>query len=248
MTTARIWQQMGMPVSVRIVDADSDDEAIDDVVDLLEQVNQRFSPYLESSEVSRFARGEIDRDDVSPEMSAVLKWCDMTRDQTEGYFDPIHLGRFDPSGLVKGLAIQQASDLLTASGFRNHYVEIGGDIQAVGVNEDGDPWRVGIRNPFNRDEQVKVLAISDLAVATSGTAIRGNHIYDPHNDLPLATSLVSLTVIAQSIFDADRMATAAFAMGSGGIEFIGELDGFEGYAISSNRTAIATNGFADHVL
>ncbi len=118
----------------------------------------------------------------------------------------------------------------------------------MGVNEDGDPWRVGIRNPFKRDEQVKVLAISDLAIATSGTAIRGNHIYDPHNDLPLATRLVSLTVIAPSIFDADRMATAAFAMGSGGIEFIGELDGYEGYANSSNRTAIATNGFADHVL
>ena len=76
------------------------------MVELLEKVNQRFSPYLESSEVSRFARGEIHRENVSPELSEVPKRCDITRDQTEGYFDPIHLGRFDPFGVVKGLAIE----------------------------------------------------------------------------------------------------------------------------------------------
>ena len=89
-------------------------------------------------------------------------------------------------------------------------------MQAIGLNGDGQPWRVGIRNPFQRDELVKVLAISDHGVATSGTAIRGQHIYNPWQHGLQFTEVVSLTVIGPSIYDADRFATAAFAMGRSG--------------------------------
>jgi thiamine biosynthesis lipoprotein len=148
---------------------------------------------------------------------------------------------------VKGWAIQRAAELLANRGYRHYFVEAGGDAQTAGLNCGGEPWRVGIRNPFRHDEIVKVLAVSDLAVATSGTAIRGRHIYNPHSAGALETDLVSLTVVGPSIYDADRMATAAFAMGVDGIAFLGVSGGLDGYAVTSDRVASFTEGFLRHV-
>ena len=132
-------------------------------------------------------------------------------------------------------------------GFENFYVEAGGDFQAVGVNSQGLPWRVGIRNPFNLHEIVKVLSIRDRGVATSGTSIRGQHIYNPLDPDPPA-DIVSLTVIGPDVYEADCLATAAFAMGRAGIAFIARQAGFEGYLIDAERQATFTSGFREYVL
>jgi thiamine biosynthesis lipoprotein len=180
-------------------------------------------------------------------LEEVLLLCEQTKVETGGYFDIERHGRIDPSGLVKGWAIEQASALLSARGLANHFVDAGGDVQAVGLNGNGQPWRVGIRNPCNRDELVKVLAISDQGVATSGTAVRGQHIYNPLQPDLLLTEVVSLTVIGPSIYDADRLATAAFAMGRDGLAFIAERPDLEGYAITADGMARYTRGFDHYV-
>ena len=129
----------------------------------LEEVDQRFSPYLATSEVCRFNAGMIGRHAISGDLATIWRLCEQTKAETDGYFDPVRDGWFDPSGLVKGWAIERASAVLAARGFANHFVEAGGDIQAAGRNGEGQPWRIGIRNPFRRDELVKVLAVSDAA-------------------------------------------------------------------------------------
>jgi thiamine biosynthesis lipoprotein len=129
----------------------------------------------------------------------------------------------------------------------NFYIDAGGDIQVAGTKE-GHPWRIGIRNPFNRKENVKVLAITDKGVATSGTAIRGQHIYNPHYPEQPPQDIASLTVIGPDVYEADRFATAAFAMGRRGIAFIEELPGFEGYLIDTSARATFTSGFERYVL
>src|SRR5262249_26902285 len=110
-------------------------------------------------------------------------------------------------------------------------------------NSQGQPWRVGIRNPFHMQQIVKVLAVSDRGVATSGTTIRGQHIYNPKTEGPLVSDVVSITVIGPNIYEADRFATAAFAMGEEGICFIERLEGFEGYMIDRRGRATLTSGF-----
>ena len=65
---------------------------------------------------------------------------------------------------------------MSQHGYTRYYVEAGGDIQIAGSNSQGQKWRVGIRNPFNVNEIVKVLAVTNCGVATSGTSIRGQHI------------------------------------------------------------------------
>lgn len=241
------WIQMGMPVTVCILDEGAGTGDVAAVASWLETVNQRFSPYLETSEISRLNAGVIARHEVSDELGAVLHLCEQTKAETGGYFDVVQNGRIDPSGLVKGWAIERASALLMGRGFRNYFVDAGGDVQAVGLNGEKQPWRVGIRNPFQRDEQVKVLAISGLGVATSGTAVRGQHIYDPLRAGSRTSDVVSLTVVGPTIYEADRMATAAFAMGSDGLVFIDARPNLEGYAMTSNGIATYTRGFTQYV-
>jgi thiamine biosynthesis lipoprotein len=241
------WLQMGMPITVCIQDDHGGPADIAAVYALFDAIDRRFSPYRADSEVSRLNAGVLCRDEVSAELASILARCAQTKAETGGYFDPERDGRLDPSGLVKGWAIERASDLLASRGLGNYVVDAGGDVRAVGRNGAGQPWRVGIRNPFNRDEIIKVLEVEDGGVATSGTAVRGSHIYNPWQPGPLAGDIVSLTVVGPTIYDADRFATAAFAMGRGSVAFIAERPGLDAYAVTADRRAFHTEGFARYV-
>src|SRR5436190_5760466 len=105
----RTWIQMGMPVTVCIRDDRASEQDVAAVASWFEDVNQRFSPYLETSEVCRLNAGAIFRNDVSRQLEDVLLLCEQTNVETDGYFDVVREGRIDPSGLVKGWAIQKAS-------------------------------------------------------------------------------------------------------------------------------------------
>lgn len=193
----------------------------------------------------RINRGKVAERNYSPQMREVFALAEKTKKETDGYFDIKKPdGSLDPSGIVKGWAIERAAELLLAEGCKNFYVDAGGDIQSYGTNAEGGAWSVGIRNPFNINEIVKVVYPRGAGVATSGTYIRGQHIYDPHAPERALQDIVSLTVIGSGVLDADRFATGAFAMGRDGIDFIERLPGFEGYAIDSNGTATMTSGFA----
>jgi thiamine biosynthesis lipoprotein len=74
---------------------------------------------------------------------------------------------------------------------------------------------------------VKIVSGDSIAVATSGTAIRGQHIYNPLDPARLLTDVVSLTIVGDAILDVDRFATAAFAMGTAGISFVESLAGYQ---------------------
>lgn len=238
---------MGMPVSVEIVDEKGADEAIDQTFEFFREIDARYSTYKPDSEISRINAG-LPESRWSSEMKRVFGLCEQTRRVTGGFFDIMRGGKRDPSGLVKGWAIKRAADRLRRRGFRNFCVEAGGDFQISGTNAAGGPWRIGIRNPFDRDEIVKVVAVSHEGVATSGTAVRGQHIYDPHEPGKTIEDVKSLTVIGPDIYEADRFATAAFAMGGRkGISFIESLEGLEAYMIDSDRRATFTSGFERYI-
>jgi thiamine biosynthesis lipoprotein len=232
---------MGMPINVVIEDAAADAAAFKQIHDYFHYVDEKYSPYKPTSEVSRINLG-LSKSAWSREMKAVLRLCDQTKQQTSGYFDVWRAGKLDPSGLVKGWAINNAARLLRQAGFENFYIEAGGDIQVSGQNGDGQAWSVGIRNPFNRDEIVKVVEVTTEGVATSGSYVRGQHIYNPLNGQDIK-DVASLTVIGPTIYDADRLATAAFAMGRAGIGFIESLDNYEAYMITNDQAATLTSGF-----
>lgn len=238
---------MGMPVTVEIVDAAATAHDLERVYGYFTYIDDKFSTYKADSEISQINRRELALEHASEDMRTVFALAELTRQETGGYFDIARNGFYDPSGLVKGWAIWNAAKTLQQDGFRNFYVDAGGDVQVAGKNSAGQEWRVGIRNPFQIEEIVKVLSLTNCGIATSGTYIRGDHIYNPYSEDALATDVVSLTVIGPNVYEADRFATAAFAMGREGIVFVEELPGFEGYMIDARRNATFTSGWQRYV-
>ena len=237
---------MGMPISVEIIDEAANEATFKQVFDYFKWVDDTFSTYKTTSEITKVNQG-LPVEQWSPAMKTVLDLCEQTKQETKGYFDIKHNGVLDPSGIVKGWAVKNAAGILAEQGFYNYYVEAGGDIQVAGQRANGEPWRVGIRNPFKRDEIIKTVVVAHEGVATSGTAIRGQHIYNPHAPNKAINDIVALTVIGPDIYDADRFATAAFAMSLGAAPFIETLPGYEAYMITKDKTAIFTSGFQNYV-
>jgi thiamine biosynthesis lipoprotein len=234
---------MGMPITVDIVDP-AKPEDMKAVFAYFESVDARFSTYKEDSEVMRMNRGEVPESELSDALKEVLALAERTKEETNGYFDIERSdGSKDPSGIVKGWAILQAARMLTERGCAHFFIDAGGDIQTAGRNASGEAWSVGIRNPFNRDEIVQVLYPQGSGVATSGTYVRGQHIYNPHARSEELRDIVSLTVVGPDVFEADRFATAAFAMGHDGIRFVEAHPSLQGYSIDAHGTATYTSGF-----
>lgn len=185
---------MGMPVRVEgSVDAAR-------VFAWLRWVDATFSTHRADSEISRLGRGE--RFEPHPLVRSVLARCEALRVQTGGLFDVRAGGRLDPSGYVKGWAVQRAA----AFGRGRFLIDAGGDLVLRGR------WRVGIRHPYERDRLAAALELADCAVATSGLYERGPHIIDPRTGRP-ARGLSSVTILGDDLGTVDAYATAAFVAG-----------------------------------
>ena len=238
---------MGMPVTVEIAEraalqADME-RAIRAAFDHFTAIDERFSTFKASSEITAINEGRLAESAWSGEMKEVFRLAEKTKKLTGGYFDIKRPdGKYDPSGLVKGWAIWNAAALIRKHGHENFYVDAGGDIQTHGTNADGKKWAVGIKNPWHENENVKVVHLGGEGIATSGTYIRGDHIYNPKDGKPV-NEIASMTVIGPNVYEADRIATAAFAMGADGIRFIERLERMAGCMIDNNRMATMTKGF-----
>ncbi|MFF7447991.1 MULTISPECIES: FAD:protein FMN transferase [unclassified Streptomyces] len=234
----RVEHVMGFPVSLRVDDEHIGEREADAVFAWLREVDARFSPFKPDSEVSRLGRGEITEGEVSADLRIVLDLCEHYRAATGGAFDVRLPGRgLDPCAVVKGWSVQRAAELLTAAGATRFVLNAGGDVIAA-----GGPWRVGVRHPDHADQLCAVLDLTDGAVATSARYERGDHIIDGRTGRP-ATGLLSLTVVADSLTEADAVATAAFAMGTEGVDWAAALPGCEVFAVDGERRVLRTPGF-----
>jgi thiamine biosynthesis lipoprotein len=231
----RVEAVMGTTASVEISDPLPPPRLaglLDETFAFLHDVDARFSTYRSDSEVSRLNAGQLNAGqrsagppDASPALREVLARCAALWRQTNGYFDAYASGSFDPSGFVKGWAVQVASDRLVAAGVANHCIDVGGDVRVRGRSPAGAPWRVAVRHPFQPDAVCAVLAGTDLAVATSGVYERGHHVLDPFTGTP-ARGLRSVTVVGPDLGEADALATAAVAMGGAALAWLSTLDGY----------------------
>lgn len=238
---------MGMPVKIDIVETQATIADTVTVFDYFRHIDEVFSPYKPTSEISQINNGLLAKNKASQEVQQIFALCDQTSKDTNGYFSMEHNGKLDPSGIVKGYAIYEGTKMLAEKGYKNFFVEIAGDAQVAGTNEKKEPWRIGIQNPFDPKEIIKVVSLSDKGIATSGNYMRGQHIYNPLTGKS-ADEIASITVIGPNVYEADRMATAAFAMGEKGILFIEGLEGFEGYMVTKEKQGIMTSGFEGFVV
>ena len=241
----RVESIMGTTVSVAVRSPLVANEILDEFFGQLRDVDGRFSTYRDDSEVSRLARGELAEVDASADLRYVLAACDHLAMVTGGAFDARgHRpdGRPDPSGFVKGWAIEEAAWLLDSAGARNYWINAGGDIVARGEAAPGQPWRVGIRHPDREDRVAAVLAVADRAVATSGSYERGDHIRDPRLGAAPVAGLRSMTVVGPALAFTDAYATALFVMGIDGLRWLSSKPDYDAYAITADGRAVWTQG------
>ncbi len=212
---------MGMPISLALRGRHADDTtaraAWAEVMATLRWVDLVFSTYRPRSCVSRLARGEVTVEDCPPEVAEVLALGDRAEQQSGGAFsvrrrDPHGHRVLDPSGVVKGWAVERAAEHLRAVEATDFCLSAGGDLVCRTLEPSAPPWRIGIEHPTDPTRLVAVVPVRTGAVATSGTSHRGQHLVDARTgDAP--SEVAAVTVVGSSLTWVDIEATAAYALG-----------------------------------
>jgi len=215
MTEPFVFEAMGTVVSVTAADGVRP-ETRTRLTDAFEALEGRFSLWRPDAEGARVARREVLVPHASPEFRAVFDQAFDWREATEGSFTPMRPdGVIDLSGIVKALAIAKAADILDADG-PDWCINAGGDVLVSGVQVDGRPWVVGIVDPDDRTALLSQFTSRGgrHAVATSGVAERGEHVWRTGADATFG----QVTVAADDIVTADVLATAILAGGPDALE------------------------------
>lgn len=213
---AFVEQVMGMPVSIHVraqSNAGLEDPqvstAVEQVFAVLRRVDSVFSTWREDSDLMRLRRGDLDPAEAHPWLAEVERLCVEAKRRTAGLFSA-SLGAYDPTGLVKGWAVEQAAMHLRHVPGVSWCVNAGGDLLA-GAGHAASPstWLVGVQDPREPGMVAATIPLRSGGLATSGTAARGAHIVDPRTGRPITRS-GSATVWGPSLLWADVWATALF--------------------------------------
>jgi len=146
-------------------------------------------------------------------------------------------------GIGKGYAADRAKLVMKQFGAESGVVNASGDLTAWGLQPNGQKWTVGIANPDLSNEIFSYMAITDLAVATSGNyekfvMIDGkkySHTINPRTGLPV-TGIKSVTIITAHAEIADAMATPVTIMGiKTGLDMINQMKNIEAVIIDDNN-------------
>ena len=249
----RVELTWGSAISIEIRD-EQDESMLDAVFDWFDTVDQLFSTWRDDSEIVRFARGALGYHDLDPDVVSVLELAEALRVETNGAFDirataalpePHGPGwcEIDPSGVVKGWAVERAATMLEARGVSDFWIDAGGDVVTRGSSPAGDPWRIGIQHPWRRGAVAAVVTIENGAVATSGRYERGDHVVCPRTGEP-SRGLESVTVVGDDLARADAHATAVMALGLDGLDWLAERDDIDAMVITDDEVVWTTPGFA----
>jgi thiamine biosynthesis lipoprotein len=247
-TTVRYVEHvMGMPISLALRGRHTDDAvaraAWAEVMATLRQVDQVFSTYRADSAVSRLGRGEIGLEECPPEVAEVVELGIAAERDSGGAFSirlpgPDGAAVLDPSGVVKGWAVERAAAALRGLPDTDFCLSAGGDMTCQTLDPAAGPWRIGIEDPADTRRIRAVVPVFTGAVATSGTAHRGEHLVDARTGLPPA-GVASVTVVAASLTSADIDATAAYAHGLEAARWLETRPGRSGLVVWADGTVTA---------
>ena len=237
---------MGTVVGIDVRDPNVRDAIVDEAFERLRAIDARFSTFRTDSEVSRYGRGEVADDDLSDELREVLGLCEAIRVQSDGVFDIRRHradGVVDPSGLVKGWAVEEAVAILLRAGAP----ELRGQRRRRHrrSRRTGPGAGMASRHPAPGDRARRWRPSSRSATWPSRRRARTNAAST--SSTPAAArrrpDLLSATVVGPSLTFADAYATVAFAMGIEGISWVASLPGYEGCVITRDHRFIWTDGF-----
>jgi thiamine biosynthesis lipoprotein len=207
----------------------------------LHRADALFSTWKPDSPLSKVRRGTLPLESAPAEIHQVLELCAYVGDLTGGWFDAWAIpGGVDPTGLVKGWAVEKALGALKVHDVVAASMNAGGDVAVFGRPEGGEPWRIGVRHPWRPDALACVVQVEE-AVATSGTYERGLHLVDPHTGEARAGA-ASATVVGPNLALADGLATALAVGGDDVLARLEALPRYEAYLVRPDGTEAWTAG------
>lgn len=233
-TTRFVEHVMGMPISLALRGRHTDDAdargAWAEAMAALHDADRVFSPYREDSFVSRLGRDEVSLEDCPTEVADVLELGEQGRQQSDGAFDVRRGGVLDPSGVVKGWAVDRAALALRRLDDTDFCLSAGGDMVCHTDSAGAAPWWIGIEDPLRPDRVVARVPVWNGAVATSGLAHRGEHVVDARSG-EVPGSVASVTVVGDDLTWVDIEATAAFAHGPDALRWLETRRGRTGVVV-----------------
>ena len=248
---ARTFRSMGTVVSLTVASSHYAQTAVDElesaaavVEDKFADLDLTFSLYRDGSEASRLARGELTLAYASKSMQELYVEAAEWRLATEGAFTAERPdGTLDLSGIVKAHAAREAALSLEALGLRDWCLNAGGDVLVSGSPRPGtqEPWIAGIVDPQDRQALLGAYPLgTNRALATSGSAERGHHIWAIGGSRP---QFDQVSVSAMDIITADVLATAIVAGGARTLDQAVGKWNVEVLAVRQDGTILATPGF-----
>ncbi|MDF2443272.1 MAG: FAD:protein transferase, partial [Subtercola sp.] len=244
--SVHVFDTMGTTVSIRFADRAPDAGVLEGVEAVFDPFDRRFSLYRADSEISSIARGELSLPRASGMMrdtyAEALDWRRLTHD----CFTPHRPdGVIDLSGLIKAKAMDAAADALEQSGEADWLMNAGGDILSRGSTR-GETWRAAIVDPLDRAATLGDVALGreKPALATSGTAERGEHIWRRQRPVGdgASTSYRQVSVVAPDIVTADVLATAILAGGQAQLDDALDTFDIEVLAVAESGELVASAG------
>ena len=250
--TVHVRQLWGTAITIDVRQPCSHD-AVEHVFSWFEVVDAVFSTWRDDSQINCFQRGELSLEQCAPALREVLELSDLVTAETRGAFD-IRVGAdprvyrrpglapLDPSGIVKGWALDRAMTWLRDHEVANVAITAGGDVVVGSAPGDRDGWSVGIQHPFQRQAVAATISCEDTGIATSGRYELGDHIIDPRSGGP-ATGLLAATVVHADLARADAYATAAIVMGDEAMAWLTDEVGVAALVVTNDERVITNAAF-----
>lgn len=196
------------------------------------------------------ANGEID------DAKALIDYRDILIDEKSSSVKLQRKGqKIDLGGIAKGFAADRVVEIYRNNGIESAFINIGGNVLALGTKPDGSFWNIGIQNPLEpRGECIGAVLAADKTIVTSGDYVRYfekdnvkyHHILDPRTGYPSASGIMSVTIITESSIDADALSTAAFILGlEKGMKFIESINSVDAVFITKDKKVYTTEGIKD---
>jgi FAD:protein FMN transferase len=258
---------MGTLVTIQVPTSGNAEDALERAFRWFQEVEARCTRFDPQSELMQLTASVGVEMEPSAMVFESVRFALMAAEQTGGAFDPtvdhsvsdisyrdvvVNSERrtvtvlrpltLDLGAVAKGLAVDMAARELAP--LRDFVIDAGGDLYLAGSNEQGEPWRVGIRHPRKPEELIDSLRVSNRAVCTSGDYERPGHILDPRTRA-CPEQVASVTVTAPSAMLADALGTAAFVLGPReGITLL-ESHGVQGLIVTVELRQYKTTGWGD---
>lgn len=158
----------------------------------------------------------------------------------------------DLGGIAKGYVADQVGIVLKENGVKHAIINLGGNVLVLGNNVSGNPWRIGIQDPFNpRGDTIGILEVKDKTVTTSGIYERYfeqdgksyHHILNPATGYPVDNEVAGVSIITDASMDGDALSTVLFCMGvQEGLKYVEGKKNIECIFVTRNKEVYVSSG------